>query len=80
MERRKDQLADRDQSDAHVQRNGVRAIKSGDSQIGRKERYFEAKDCETVLRTFILSVYIQGEYFDTAPKTYHQYTESMSSA
>jgi hypothetical protein len=80
MKRRKDQLTDRDQSDAHVQCNGVRAIESGDSQIGRKERHFEAEDCETVLWTFILSVHIQGESCGTAVETYRQYTVPRSSA
>jgi hypothetical protein len=80
MERRKDQLADRDQSNAHVQCNRVRAIEPGDSQIGRKERHLEAEDCETVLWTFTQSVHIQRAFCGTAAKTYHQYTESRSSA
>jgi len=62
MQRRKDQLADRDQSDAHVQCNGVRAIEPGDSQIGCEKRHFEAEDCETVLWT--TSILNQGVAHD----------------
>lgn len=66
MESSKDQLADRDQSDTHVQSHGVRSIEPGDSQVGRKERHLEAEDCETVLWTFTLSVYIQRVCGDSA--------------
>ena len=59
MQSREDQLTDRDQSDADIQRNGVRAVEPGDSQIGCEKRHFEAEDCETVLRTFPLSICIQ---------------------
>lgn len=56
MQSREDQLADRDQSDADIQRNGVRSVEPGDSQVRCKKRHFEAEDCETVLWTFKMSV------------------------
>lgn len=59
MQSREDQLTDRDQSDADIQRNGVRAVEPGDSQIGCKKRHFEAQDREAVLWAFKLSVSVQ---------------------